>query len=120
MEMIKENNRFAQLVEALERGWEIQEPVMLGTLWQTTTGGSTGAYHFVLRHQAGIAAFAHHVDHLLIISPCKSYGHRNHGPLLVPLRLFGNMVQAAFRFLRISGKSVNLRQRDPVAVLLLP
>jgi hypothetical protein len=51
MEMIKENDRFVQLVEALERGWEIQEPVMLGALWRTTTGGNTGAYHFVLRHQ---------------------------------------------------------------------
>ena len=52
MEMIKENNRFAQLIKALEQGWTIQEPVMLGASWRTTTEGSAGAYHFVLRRQA--------------------------------------------------------------------
>ena len=51
MEMVKENNRFVQLVKALEAGWEIEEPVLLGRLWRTTAEGS-GAYHFVLRHRA--------------------------------------------------------------------
>lgn len=49
MEMIKEDNRFTQLVKALETGWEIEEPVLLGTLWRTATDG--GAYHFVLRNK---------------------------------------------------------------------
>ena len=51
MEMVKENNRFVQLVKALETGWEIEEPVLLGTLWRTTTDGN-GAYHFVLKNKA--------------------------------------------------------------------
>jgi len=49
MEMIKESNRFTQLIKALETGWEIEEPVLLGTLWRTTTQG--GAYHFILRNK---------------------------------------------------------------------
>ena len=51
MEMVKENNRFVQLVKALEAGWEIEEPVLLGRLWRATAEGN-GAYHFVLRHRA--------------------------------------------------------------------
>jgi hypothetical protein len=49
MEVIKEDNRFTQLIKALETGWEIEEPVLLGTLWRTATQG--GAYHFVLRNR---------------------------------------------------------------------
>ena len=49
MEVIKENSRFTQLIKALETGWEIEEPVLLGTLWRTTTEG--GAYHFILRNR---------------------------------------------------------------------
>jgi hypothetical protein len=49
MEIVKEDNRFTQLIKALETGWEIEEPVLLGTLWRTTTKG--GAYHFVLRNK---------------------------------------------------------------------
>ena len=50
MEKVKENNRFMHLLKALETGWEIEEPVLLGTLWRTSTEG--GAYHFVLRNKA--------------------------------------------------------------------
>jgi len=49
MEGIKENNRFTQLIKALETGWEIEEPVLLGALWRTTAQG--GAYHFILRNK---------------------------------------------------------------------
>ncbi len=49
MKKIKQNNRFTQLLKALDAGWEIEEPVLLGTLWRTATGG--GAYHFVLRNK---------------------------------------------------------------------
>lgn len=50
MEVVKENNRFTQLVKALERGWEIEEPVLLGKLWRTIPE-TDGAYHFVLRNK---------------------------------------------------------------------
>jgi len=50
MEMIKENNRFVQLVKALEMGWEIEEPVLLGALWRPALNNN-GAYHFVLRNK---------------------------------------------------------------------
>jgi hypothetical protein len=49
MNTIKENDRFTQLIKALETGWEIEEPVLLGTLWRTATEG--GAYHFVLKNK---------------------------------------------------------------------
>ncbi len=51
MEQVKENNRFTQLLKALEAGWEIEEPVLLGTLWRTPLEGR-GAYHFILKHRA--------------------------------------------------------------------
>ena len=49
MEIIKSNNRFNQLLQALETDWEIEEPVLLGAMWQVTSENS-GAYHFVLRN----------------------------------------------------------------------
>jgi hypothetical protein len=52
MEIVKENNRFTQLLKALESGWEIEEPVLLGTFWRTGIQ-SKYAYHFVLRNKAG-------------------------------------------------------------------
>ena len=52
MEMVRENKRFGQLIKALESGWEIEEPVLLGALWRTTPE-SDGACHFVLKHKGG-------------------------------------------------------------------
>jgi len=49
MEIIKNNNRFNQLLYALETGWEIEEPVLLGAMWRATSENG-GAYHFVLRN----------------------------------------------------------------------
>jgi hypothetical protein len=51
MEQVKENNRFTQLLKALDTGWEIEEPVLLRTLWRTPLEGR-GAYHFILKNRA--------------------------------------------------------------------
>lgn len=50
MEIIKNNNRFNQLLRAIESGWEIEEPVLLGAMWRRTSEND-GAYHFVLRNR---------------------------------------------------------------------
>ncbi len=52
MEQVKENNRFTQLLKALQTGWEIDEPVLLGKLWRTAVDGQS-AYHFVLKNRVG-------------------------------------------------------------------
>jgi len=44
-------NRFVQLVRALEDGWEIEEPVILGALWANNAYTQHGIYHFILRKQ---------------------------------------------------------------------
>lgn len=49
MDITRKNDRFTSLLQTLERGWEIEEPVLLGALWQTNTE-SSGAYHFVLKN----------------------------------------------------------------------
>lgn len=43
-------NRFMQLISALNGGWEIEEPVLLGSMWHSVPG-ENGAYHFVLRNR---------------------------------------------------------------------
>ncbi len=45
-----DQNRFIQLISALERGWEIEQPVLLGAMWRSPAGGD-GTYHFVLRNK---------------------------------------------------------------------
>lgn len=50
MEIVRENKRFIKLIETLEVGWEIEEPVLLGAMWRATEGN--GTYHFVLRNKA--------------------------------------------------------------------
>jgi hypothetical protein len=45
-----DKNRFVQLVSALEGGWEIEEPVLLGAMWRSKSNGD-GTYHFVLRNR---------------------------------------------------------------------
>jgi hypothetical protein len=42
-------NRFSQLVNALNMGWEIEEPVLLGAMWRKSD--HNGTYHFVLRNR---------------------------------------------------------------------
>lgn len=49
MGIIKEKDRFKQLTNALEAGWEIDQPVLLGAMWQTEGDDRRGVYHFVLR-----------------------------------------------------------------------
>lgn len=49
MEIVKDNNRFVQLAKAIAAGWEIEEPVLLGTMWRSTE--KEGAYHFVLKNR---------------------------------------------------------------------
>lgn len=51
MNLVKDNDRFARLLEALESGWEIEEPVLVRATW-SNTGNEQGAYHFVLRKRA--------------------------------------------------------------------
>ena len=51
MERVIEDNRFTQLLKALQTGWEIDEPVLLGKLWHTAVDGQS-AYHFVLKNKA--------------------------------------------------------------------
>jgi hypothetical protein len=48
---LKYPNRFNQLLKALESGWEIDQPVLIGAAWYTT-GEASGSYHFVLRQKA--------------------------------------------------------------------
>ncbi len=50
MDIIRKNDRFTQLLRTLESGWEIDEPVLLGALWQTEAE-SSGSYHFVLKNR---------------------------------------------------------------------
>ncbi len=47
---LKYPNRFAQLIKALQTGWEIDEPVLIGAGWRTS-GEASGSYHFVLRQK---------------------------------------------------------------------
>jgi hypothetical protein len=51
MNIVKENDRFSQLMKALETGWEIEEPVLIRATWQRS-GSESGVYHFVLRKKA--------------------------------------------------------------------
>ena len=48
MNRFTDNNRFGHLVSSLENGWEIEQPVLLGTMWHTNQSDG-GAYHFVLK-----------------------------------------------------------------------
>jgi hypothetical protein len=43
-------SRFTQLLNALEGGWEIEEPVLLGSMWHSA-GSGNGTYHFILRNR---------------------------------------------------------------------
>ncbi len=47
----KNNDRFYQLIRALETGWEIDEPVLIRAAWRPS-GEVSGTYHFVLRQKA--------------------------------------------------------------------
>ena len=45
----KNSLRFQQLFEAVKEGWEIDQPVLLGAMWQSDSNESI--YHFVLRNK---------------------------------------------------------------------
>ena len=45
-----EKERFTQLVEALQTGWEIEEPVLLGNNWRDRRP-QNGVYHFILKNK---------------------------------------------------------------------
>ncbi|MCG3211982.1 MAG: hypothetical protein FOGNACKC_05628 [Anaerolineae bacterium] len=45
-----DKSRFLQLINALNGGWEIEEPVLLGAMWRSPSF-SDGTYHFVLRNR---------------------------------------------------------------------
>ena len=47
----KDDDRFIRLLEALESGWEIEEPVLIRATWNQVHE-ETGIYHFVLRKRA--------------------------------------------------------------------
>lgn len=51
MGIVKNKERFTQLVEALQTGWEIEEPVLLGSTWRNIHGERDGVYHFILRNR---------------------------------------------------------------------
>jgi len=51
MEVDKPDDRFRQILKCFDRGWEIDEPVMVGNLWQTTPYVTGELYHFVLRNK---------------------------------------------------------------------
>lgn len=50
MASLLDKTRFAQLINALDGGWEIEEPVMLGAMWRPSKDDA-GTYHFVLRNR---------------------------------------------------------------------
>lgn len=45
-----DKERFTQLVEALQTGWEIEEPVLLGNNWRDRRLHD-GVYHFILKNK---------------------------------------------------------------------
>ena len=49
MRTLRNKERFTQLIDALHKGWEIEEPVLLGTSWVNNNSSRRGVYHFVLR-----------------------------------------------------------------------
>jgi|DewCreStandDraft_4_1066084.scaffolds.fasta_scaffold142063_3 hypothetical protein len=51
MMLRRDDDRFIRLLEALESGWEIEEPVLIRATWNRTDEQS-GVYHFVLRKKA--------------------------------------------------------------------
>lgn len=51
MTIVKEQDRFKDLLGAVENGWEIDEPVLEGTMWHTGSNRNQGVYHFVLRNK---------------------------------------------------------------------
>jgi hypothetical protein len=51
MRTLKNKERFAQLIDSLQQGWQIEEPVLLGTSWGNNGGSKEGMYHFILRNR---------------------------------------------------------------------
>lgn len=51
MQNRQQKNRFTQLMSALDDGWEIDEPILLGAMWGKGPQKEAAIYHFVLRKQ---------------------------------------------------------------------
>ena len=43
--------RFQQLFESVEKGWEIDEPVLFGAMWRYSSNANDSIYHVVLRNK---------------------------------------------------------------------
>lgn len=52
MEIVKESDRFQQMLKSFDRGWEIDEPVIAGKMWFASSETDSRVYHFVLRNKA--------------------------------------------------------------------
>ena len=51
MKVIEKSDCLVKLLEALERGWEIDEPVLFGSIWHSCPGTKGNVYHLVLRNK---------------------------------------------------------------------
>lgn len=52
MEVVRESDRFLEMLKSFDRGWEIDEPVIVGTMWSASSDTGSRVYHFVLRNKA--------------------------------------------------------------------
>ena len=51
MKVIENSDCLLKLLEALERGWEIDQPVLFGSMWHPCPGTKGNVYHIVLRNK---------------------------------------------------------------------
>jgi len=51
MEIVNQSDRFLQMLKSFERGWEIDEPVIVGAMWRAGSEANSEVYHFVLRNK---------------------------------------------------------------------
>lgn len=51
MKVIENSNCLLKLLETLERGWKIDEPVLFGSIWHPCPGTNGNVYHVVLRNK---------------------------------------------------------------------
>ena len=52
METAKVRDGLKRLLEAIESGWKIDQPVLLGEMWRANSSGEHKVYHFVLRNKS--------------------------------------------------------------------
>lgn len=53
MKVLEKTNRLVKLLQALEKGWTIDEPVLFGRMGQHFPNTDHEVYHFVLRNKRG-------------------------------------------------------------------